>query len=135
MSSSDREEEANFAAMIKERAREKMIESMREKDYEGFESAKDHYEYADRYLDDYFTSEFNKLDNGQGNVTRGYSNFWSFETTGAFCLPLRTFTKSSPRNRTFLTRRKVERDSVDEFKTPQPFLPIWERIMFWCGPS
>ncbi|VUZ48194.1 unnamed protein product [Hymenolepis diminuta] len=60
MSSSDKEEEVRLAAVIKERARERMIESMREKDYEGFESARDHYEYADRYLDNYFTSEFNK---------------------------------------------------------------------------
>lgn len=67
MSSCDKEEEVRLAAVIKERARERMIESMREKDYEGFESARDHYEYADRYLDNYFTSEFNKVDNEENS--------------------------------------------------------------------
>nr|CDS29694.1 hypothetical protein HmN_000243800 [Hymenolepis microstoma] len=62
MSGWDAEGVARLAGMVKESSREAMLECMEEKDYKGFQYAKNYFERADRYLDDYFTSEFNKLD-------------------------------------------------------------------------
>nr|CDS35138.1 hypothetical transcript [Hymenolepis microstoma]CDS35142.1 hypothetical transcript [Hymenolepis microstoma] len=74
MSGSDAEGVARLAGMVKERSRETMLECMEEKDYEGFQYAKNHFEHADRYLDDYFTSEFNKLDAWQTNDDSSNNN-------------------------------------------------------------
>ncbi|VDO02255.1 unnamed protein product [Rodentolepis nana] len=67
MSWSDSEEKVRFGAMVKERSKNKMLECMEEKDYEGFQYAKKHYEHANQYLDNLFTSEFNKVDAWQTN--------------------------------------------------------------------